>query len=205
MTAAGLFLLVLISPLLVHSYSKPSPIYCELRSVPRVGDTRVNRKGKFPGLWTLSCALCFSVSGTTVLVCLSDLLSSPRSAEPVSSPLPFFVLTFSSSNLSTAVLIPFFLPQNISLCNFLNCIILPFLLDIIHLFQSKGWCSPTPLLSHVGNVLCIYSSIGGISPRKRSKGHSPEITGMVSAQSRPLGLKVTCSQFFGSSSWKHLL
>ena len=50
---------------------------------------------------------------------------------------PSFVLTFSSSNLSTGVLIPFFLPQNISLCNFPNCIILPFLLDINSPFPEQ--------------------------------------------------------------------
>lgn len=139
-----------------------------------------------PAFFALACLVPL-FSSVSLTCCPAPDLQSP-------SAFPFLCANFFPLlNLSTAVLILFFLPQNTSLCNFLNCIILPLLLDILTFFQSKGWCSPTPLLSLVGKLLCICSSISGISPRKRRKGHSQEIAAMVSAQSRPLGLKVTCS------------
>lgn len=150
-------------------------------------------------LWCLWCAI------TTLLVCLFYLPSSSRPT-PSHQPFPFLCYLFPPVNLLTVVLTP--LPQNISLCHFHTYIIFLLLLCIFHLFQTrvKGYVPQLLLPSFlVSELVDIYSSSkGAFSPGQKSKGPSWEITGVVSAQSRPQVPRLPVVSFW-QPLWKHFL
>ena len=117
------------------------------------------------------------------------LFPDPHQAQhPFPSPC---VTCFSPGNLLTVILIPLFFLKTFLFVTALT-VLFPFLLGIFYLFQIRAKRDVSQLLSPLllrGKLVYIYSlPVGGSSLRKKSRGHSPGMTGMVFAHSRPHSL-----------------